>query len=96
MAIKDLEKQLYLDLDSKEIEEFDYSFLENQIELFQDDMEFEEEYDSEYEDEYDEEFESYNNDESDDKSNSFDEKSRQIPAEGRKRNISGRFRAILI
>lgn len=59
MALKDLEKQLGLDLDSSEIVEFDLSFLESQIEFFQDE-DYEEDFDSEFEeDDYDEEFERY-------------------------------------
>ncbi len=55
MALKELEKLLNLDLDSKEIIEFDFSFLESNFELFQDE-EFDEEYDEEFNEEYEEEF----------------------------------------
>jgi len=59
MALKDLENQLKIDLESEEIVEFDFSFLENQIELFQEESDFEEEYDEEFDEEYDEEFGNY-------------------------------------
>ncbi|MCE7741538.1 MAG: hypothetical protein GOP50_03680 [Candidatus Heimdallarchaeota archaeon] len=75
MALKDLEKQLELDLNSKEIEEFDFSFLENQVELFQDETDFEEEFDSEYEEEFDEEFKSFDAEEDREKKFSVDENS---------------------
>ena len=56
IALKELETHLDLDLKSGSIAEFDASFLENQIEFFQDqeDSEFEE-----FEEGYDEEFEGY-------------------------------------
>ncbi len=56
MALKELETHLNLDLKSKSIAEFDSSFLENQVEFFQEgeDTEFEE-----FEEGYDEEFEGY-------------------------------------
>ena len=56
MALKELETHLNLDLKSDSIAEFDASFLENQIEFFQEgnDHEFEE-----FEEGYDEEFEGY-------------------------------------
>ncbi len=59
MALKDLEKQLDLDLDSTEIKEFDFSFLDNQVEFFQDESEFDEDFEPEYEEDYGEEFESF-------------------------------------
>ncbi len=73
MALKDLEKQLELDLDSKEIEEFDLSFLENQLELFLDEAEFDEDYDPDFEEEYDEEFENFDAKENEKRQFSADE-----------------------
>ena len=75
MALKDLEKQLDLDLESQEIEEFDYSFLENQVELFQEEDEFDENYEDEYEEDYDEEFENYNDENRKEKKFSVDDTS---------------------
>jgi len=64
MALKVLEEHLDLNLKSKTLTEFDTSFLENQLDLYED------EEDSEFDefDEYDEEFEKYENQK---RSNSF-------------------------
>ena len=75
MALKDLEKQLDLDLTSSQIEEFDFSFLENQVELFQDDSDFDDEYDPAFEGEYDEEFESFDDKDNNKTQNSPDNNS---------------------
>ena len=64
MALKELENHLNLDLKSDSIVEFDASFLETQIEFFQDGEEDEFE---DFDEEYDEEFEGYEH--SDDSTN---------------------------
>ncbi|MFW9851780.1 MAG: PAC2 family protein [Candidatus Thorarchaeota archaeon] len=61
MALKELENHLDLDLKSKTLTEFDTSFLENQLELFDDEEDSEFDEFDEYDEEYDEEFEKYEN-----------------------------------
>ena len=61
MALKELEKHLNLDFKSKTLTEFDTSFLENQLELFDDEEDSEYDEFDEYDEEYDEEFERYEN-----------------------------------
>ena len=56
LALKELEKILHIDLESKEIREFDFSFLESSFDFVQDDTSFDEDYEEEYEEEYGEEF----------------------------------------
>ena len=69
MALKELETHLNLDLKSSSIVEFDASFLENQIEFFQDQEDSELE---EFEEGFDEEFEGYeHSDNSKDERKSF-------------------------